>query len=111
MVRQFLPDALEVRLRVRIIHLLAAGEGDPAYHRRLLRQILPLDTEVEGRQICLIVAGNRVASQTVAVILRLYDIAIVGRPAAHLSAMAPTILGHAGQIFQYTGSQLVHDLL
>ena len=29
----------------------------------------------------------------------------------HLSAMAPTILGHAGQIFQYTGSQLVHDLL
>ena len=37
--------------------------------------------------------------------------AVVGWPVAHLTAVAPAILAHAGQVLQDAGTQFIHDLL
>ena len=111
MVWQLLPDALEICLRIRVLHLFAAGKGHPPHHR-LICHILSLDTEVKGGQIGLILTGYGVAPQAVAIVLCLHDITVVLYPAAaDLSAMAPAVASHGGEVLQDVISQLIHHIL
>ena len=80
--------------------------------RLVPRHVLPLDIQIIGRTVAVIIARRRITAQAVAVALRFHDLAVVLYIAAvdfPAVVIAETLHGEA--IFQHTLPQRVHDLL
>ena len=74
--------------------------------------VLPLDIQIIGRTVAVVISGGRIAAQAVAVMLRFHDVTVVLCPAAAdfpAVFIAETLHGEA--VFQHALPQRVHDLL
>ena len=111
-IRKFFPHTLEKGFGIGKLLRVAIGIGDVAHQRLVLRHVLPLDIQIIGCQIPVIVTRGRITAQAVAVMLGFHDVAVVLCPAAADFATAGiTETLHGKAVFQHTLPQRVHDLL
>ena len=111
-IRQFLPHTLEKGFGIGKLMCIAVGIGDAAHQRLVLRHVLPLDIQIIGREVAVIISGGRIAAQAVAVMLSFHDVAIVLYIAAvDFAAVVIAETLHCEAAFQHTLPQRVHDLL
>ena len=80
-VRKFLLYATEKFVRICKFLCIAVGIGDAAHQRLVPRHVLPLDGQIIGRTVAVIIARRRIAAQAVAVMLGFHDVAVVLCPA------------------------------
>ena len=110
LIRELLPNGVQVFLRIRKGLLLAAGIGHPAHQRLLLRHSLL--AEVIAVQIALIVARQRGTAEAIAVVIRFRNVAVSSAIVLDSTAVAAAIGPHGLQILQRAAAaKFVQDLL
>ena len=111
-IRKFLAHTLEKGFGIGKLLCIAIGKGHVAHQRLVPRHVLPLDIQIIGRTVAVIIARRRIAAQAVAVALRFHDVTVVLCPAAaDFPAVFIAETLHSEAVFQHTLPQRVHDLL
>ena len=70
-IRKLLPHTLEKCFGIGKLLCISIGIGNAAHQRLVPRHVLPLDIEIIGRTVAVIIARRRIAAQAVAVMLQL----------------------------------------
>jgi len=111
-VRKFLLYATEKFVRICKLLCIAVGIGHTAHQRLVPHHVLPLDIQIIGRTVAVIISRRRIAAQAVAVMLRFHNVTVVLCPAAaDFPAVFIAETLHREAVFQHTLPQRVHDLL